>query len=241
MARVVDNGGAGGGGGGSTFPDPLLDWASSSETFGAGAGSYTIGGLSVTYDLAGGSAPDSIALSAGVLAVDCSGGGQAYLVIDLGEALTDEIAYLYATSTSYVADTTSGWILSLCDDTSIGNYGGHLQASVGHAGTETSIKFRECTDDSPLTFVDIGTETVTDVSTTPTRVCMMWHGASGSMSWDQGSAALPTDGEHLTNQVAADYNDGTGAATRAGRRYVHILVKTSVDIRLSAGALRAAS
>ena len=70
---------------------------------------------------------------------------------------------------------------------------------------------------------------------------MMWDGSSGSMSWDQGSAALPTNGEHLSNVVSSNYNAGDGAATRAGRRYLHVWAQTDVTIRLSAVALRAAS
>ena len=237
---VVTNQAAPGGGGGGDFPDPLLDWASSSETFASGEGSYTIGGLSVTYSYNGTAGPDSIALSSGVLTVTSSG-GRAYLVIDLGEALTDEILCCYVTMDSYSAHTSAGVLWQIADDTSLGHYGGHLQTLVGVSGVETDLRFRECTNDSPLTFVNVSDETVTDVSTTPTRMCMMWDGTAGSMSWDQGSATLPTNGEHLANVGSSNYNAGDGAATRAGRRYLHVWAQTDVTIRLSAVELRAAT
>lgn len=237
---VVTNQAAPGGGGGGDFPDPLLDWASSSETFASGEGSYTIGGLSVTYSHNGTAGPDSIALSSGVLTVTSSG-GRAYLVIDLGEALTDEILCCYVTTDSYSAHTSGGVLWQIADDATLLHDAGHLQALIATGGDETAMRFRECTQLSPLTFVTVSDETVTDVSTTPTRTCMMWDGTAGAMSWDQGSAALPTNGEHLSNVVSSNYNAGDGAVARAGRRYFHIFAQTTVTIRLSAVALRAAT
>lgn len=224
----------------ATFPDALLDWSSASETFASGEGSYTIGGLSVTYSYQGTAGPDSIALSSGVLTITSSG-GRAYLVIDLGEALTDEILCCYVTMDSYSAHTSAGVLWQIADDTTLNHDAGHLQTLVATSGVETTMRFRECTQLSPLAFSVNEDITVTDVSTTPTRMCMRWDGASGSMSWDQGSATLPTDGGHLTNVVDKNYNAGDGAATRSGRRYLHIWAQTSVTLRTSAYKLRAAS
>ena len=224
----------------STFPDALLDWSSSSEAFGSGAGSYTIGGLSVTYSLNGTAGPDSIALSSGVLTVTSSG-GRAYLVIDLGEALTNEVLCCYVTIENYSAHTNAGVFWQIADDTTLGHDAGHLQTLVGTGGVETTMRFRECTSASGPAFSVNEDITVTDVSTTSTRMCMRWDGASGSMSWDQGSSALPTDGGHLTNVIDKNYNAGDGAATRSGRRYLHIWAQTNVTLRTSAYKLRAAA
>jgi hypothetical protein len=227
---------AGGAGGGVAYPDTLLDWSASSETFAAGAGAYTIGGLSVTYSLAGTSGPTSIGLVNGVLTVVCGASEEAYLVVDLGVDVTDETVVAYCTSDSVSAGGSSAILFMLSTGTNIGNAANQFQASVGHAGTETTILVREA--NSPSNFTNIESLSVTDISTTPTRICLTWDGASGTYSYDQGSATLPTDGDNLATTGANVNNDGSGAVTRQNRRYVHLWIKTSGTYRIGAALRR---
>lgn len=217
---------------GVSYPVALLDWSSSSETFAGGEGAYTIGGLSVTYSFDGTSGPDSIDLSSGVLTLEITNPNKVYFVIDLGEDVTDETVVAYVTSTGVAAGTVTAVLLKVSSGTTIGNAANQWQAAVGHGGSETLIRFREA--NSASGFTNVETPTVTDITTTPTRVSLWWHGASGEYSYDQGDATLPTNAAHLGTIGASVINDSSAALARQNRRYVHLLVQADCTLRLAA-------
>jgi hypothetical protein len=219
-------------GGGAAYPDTLLDWSASSETFSAGEDTYTIGGLSATLSYVGTSGPDAIDLSSGLLSFTMSGANSASLIIDLGVDITDETVMAVIAIASIVANTTSGILFKLSSGTNTGNAANQWQASIGHAGNETQIRFREA--NSTTGFTNVETPTVTDITTTPTRIGLVWHGASGSFSWDQGDATLPTDGANLTNTGSSVINDAGGSVGPQDRRYLHLLIKSSCTFRVGA-------
>jgi|DEB0MinimDraft_10_1074344.scaffolds.fasta_scaffold11388_3 hypothetical protein len=222
-------------GGASSYPDPILDWSASSETFASGAGSYTIGGLSVTLSYNGTSGPDTISLTNGVLAVEVTPSNEAYLVIDLGEDVSEAVVRSYASFDGVAAGGVSAAVFKVSANATVGNAANQAQVSLAHAGVETNIRFREANGVS--SFNDVSTETVTNVTTTPTRVAITFHGASWSSSYDQGSATLPTDGTRLGTNLAP-YNDGSGAVAAQDRRYLHLNIKADCTIRLASYALR---
>ncbi len=217
---------------GVAYPDTLLDWSGSSEAFAAGEDTYTIGGLSATLSYVGTAGPDAISLSSGLLSFTMSGANSASLIVDLGVDVTDEIVMAVIAIASMVANTTSGILFKLSSGTNTGNAVNQWQASIGHAGNETQIRFREA--NSTTNFINVETPTVTDVSTTPSRVALVWHGASGSFSWDQGDATLPTDGANLTNTGSSVINDAGGSVGPQDRRYLHLLIKSSCALRVGA-------
>jgi hypothetical protein len=221
---------------GVAYPDTLLDWSASSETFSTGEDTYTIGGLSTTLSYVGTSGPDAISLSSGLLSLTMSGANSASLIIDLGVDVSNEVVMAVIAIASVVANTTSGILFKLSSGTSTGNAANQWQALVGYNGTETQIRFREA--NSTTAFINIETPTVTDVSTTPTRVGLVWHGASGSFSWDQGDSALPTDAANLTNTGSSVINDGGSSVGPQDRRYLHLLIKSSCTFRVGAALRR---
>ena len=228
-------------GGGGDLPASILDLSKASETFGAGEGSYTIAGHDVTYSYDGTAGPEGIGMVDGEITVTSSG-GRACFVFDLGEALTDKITTAYLTLVDYTDHTSAGVMFQLADDTTLNHDAGHLQALVATGGDETTMRFRECTQLSPLVFNNIADVAIANVTASPIRLCMQWKGTAGSMSWDQpGHGTLPTDGNHLSNMVAEDYTLGAGKVARAGRRYLHVWAQTSVKMRLSVVSGPAAS
>ena len=224
---------------GSVWTD-ILDWSSASESFSAGEGTYTIGGLSVTLDYDGSAGPTSIALTSGVLTVEADDTDYAYLIIDLGEDFYGVPLWAAITTTGVAglgSITAVQW--QMADDTTIGNDAGHWQELIGQGGTATALLGRWAS--GPLTFTAVNSRTVTDVTTTPTRVVARIDGNDVIPSYDQGSASLPSPGDDAGTLGPAAHSGSAGAYTiaSAGRnlRYMHIAVRCDATIRVAAAKL----
>ena len=222
-------------GGGGAWTN-VLDWSASSETFAAGVGNYTIGGLSVDYDYQGTVGPTSIDLSSGVLTIVGDSTHIAYLTIDLGENFANVPlwAVVTADAVSNVAGSSAIW-WQMADDTTPANAAGHWQELIAPAGVKTDLLGRWAT--SPTAFANVNSRTVTDVETTPTRVSAIISGVTIRPSFDQGSASLPAAGAILGTDGPKSYGaiGGVYDTTNAkNQRYLHIRTACSATIRLAA-------
>lgn len=221
---------------GATYPDNVLDWSSSSETFASGEGAYTIGGLSVTLSYNGGAGPDSLSITNGLIAADCTSGGEAFLIVDLGEDVSAERVIAYLTCTN-LGGGSGGWaLLKVSANATVGHAANQAQYLIGTSGTATALRSREA--NGAASFATANDHTVTDVTTTPTRVAIRCTGPAWDESYDQGSAAMPTTGAMLGTVGSNRYNDGSGAVASQDRRYVHLHILRTGDYRLGAAILR---
>ena len=223
----------------STTLKPLLDWSDASEGFGSGAGSYTIGGLSVTLDFNGTSGPSSLSLSSGVLTFTGNvSSNQGYLVIDLGEDLNDGAFVVYASfdGVSHNGSSASA-VVKIADNTTVGNAGNQFQFLLGFGGGSagnTRAMERECDSSSP-SFSNINNRTsLTNITTTPTLFSVQWSGISALPAVSQGSATLPTDGGLLGTIGPDAYNHGANGNAPQNRRYLHLYLIENCTVRIAA-------
>jgi len=214
----------------------VLDWSSASEAFGSGEGTYTIGGLSVTLDYESGSGPASLSLSSGVLSVQADDSDYAYLIIDLGADFSNVPLWACCSITSVSnVGSTSAVIWQLADDTTRLNAAGHWQELIGQGGSATTILGRFATGSS--SFVNANNRTVTNITSTPTRVAVYIDGTDFRPSFDQGNSALPTNGDDLSTVGPSSYSSTSGSYTTTNarnQRYMHLRVRCTATIRVSA-------
>jgi hypothetical protein len=222
-------------GGGSSWTS-VMDWSSSSETFAAGEGAYTIGGLSVTLSYQGSAGPSSIDLSSGVLTIAADATDFAYLVIDLGEDFQNVPLWACVSADGVSGLPGVGAIFwQMADDTTTGNAAGHWQEIIGSGGSSTAMLGRYATGSS--TFVTANNRTVTNITTTPTRAAVYIDGTDFRPSFDQGTAALPADGTDLGTVGPKSYTSNSGAYTTTSarnQRYMHLQIKCNATIRMAA-------
>ena len=216
----------------------LIDWSSTSESFGSGETTYTVGGLSVTLDYNGTSGPTALSMTNGVISFTGSISAQAYLVIDLGEDLDDGAWVAYLSTASMANDgSNSSLVWKVADNATVGNAANQYQVIVGLAGTATSRREREA-NGSGGPFPTINDRTVTDVTTTPTLMGVQVMGTSVLPCISQGSATLPTNGALFGTIGPNGYSDGSGALAPQNRRYVHIHLIQDATVRVSSYRLK---
>jgi hypothetical protein len=226
--------------GGSTL-EPLAefsgvnyDFLTTGGTSGTGGeGPHTVNGYSFTLSYNGTSGPDSLAFVSGVL--QHSGNvstKQAYLILDLGSDVSD-VPYVFNVSTSNLgASSGQSFIYRIAKHSSPGAQDDTLGALYGFDGVadDTSILWREAASASVYSTVQQVTG-LTDISTTATRAANHVMGGAILVSYDQGTAALPTDGRVLSNALTQHVAIGNRVASPQNRRYVHIFCLESVDLR----------
>jgi hypothetical protein len=226
---------------GGTTLDPLAefsgvnyDFMTTGGTGGTGGeGPHTVNGYSFTLSYNGTSGPDSLAFVSGVL--QHSGNvstKQAYLILDLGSDVSD-VPYVFNVSTSNLgASSGQSFIYRIAKHSTPGAKDDTLGALYGFDGVadDTSILWREAASPSVYSTVQQVTG-LTDISTTPTRAASHVMGGAILVSYDQGTAALPTDGRVLSNALTQHVAIGNRVASPQNRRYVHIFCLESVDLR----------
>tara|TARA_R100001224_G_scaffold81062_1_gene50930 strand:- start:66 stop:1076 length:1011 start_codon:yes stop_codon:yes gene_type:complete len=217
----------------------LLDWSSASESFGSGAGSYTIGGLSVTLSFNGTSGPSSLGLSSGVLTfTGNASSNQGYLVIDLGEDLDDGAFVVYVSCENVSHDGSNASILwKVADNTTVGNAANQYQVLVPLTSSNTTVREREAGGSSGP-FATLQDRTVTNITTTPTLMGVQFLGGAYLPCLSQGSATLPTNGALFGTIGPNGYQDGSGTAAPQNRRYVHLFLLQNCTVRVAAYRLK---
>ncbi len=116
------------------------------------------------------------------------------------------------------------------------NAGNEVQFLPGMRGNGVingvSMFTRENTTSSPaFTTVKAWNDTLTDLRTTPTRMACRLMGGSWQPSFDQGTAALPTDGDHLATYSNKQYNDFSNTSLPANRNYLKFNLFGDMDVR----------
>lgn len=220
-------------------PTALLDWSSTSESFGSGETTYTVGGLSVTLDYNGTSGPSSLSMTNGVISFTGNvGSNQGYLVIDLGEDL-DETAWIAYLSCDGVAHngSTSSFVWKVADNTTVGNANNQFQFLLGFgtgSPTASPTKALDREANGSSSFVTGNSRVITNITTTPTLMGMQISGASAFPCLSQGSATLPTNGSLFGTIGPNVINDGNGGIAKQNRRYIHIHLIENCTVRVSA-------
>lgn len=207
----------------------LLDWSSTSEAFGSGAGGYTVGGLSVTLSYNGTAGPTSLSMTNGVISFVGSISAQAYLVIDLGVDVDDGAFVVYVSAENCAHDgsnTTMLWKIS--DNATVGNANNQYQVLLGFPNV-TSMRDREWTTGAQ----NINLRTITDMTTTPTLMGAQFFNRSVLGCVSQGSATLPTNGALFGTVGPSGYNDGSGSGAPQNRRYLHVHMIEDCTVRIS--------
>ena len=215
--------------GGITLAD-LVDFSGTSYNFlttggsggSGGAGAHTVGGLSVTLDYRGTSGPSALAMSSGTISCTLASGKKAYLIIDIGADVDDSPWVVNGVATNVASGGSNASIFwQVADDTTIPHNSKHFQWLLGTTGVTTLLE-RECTSSSPA-FTNVNTRTITNYTTTPTRMQGIILGDYVQLSFDQGTASLPpVDGKQLSTAGPKDWQSGQAAAVPGNRRYIHL-------------------
>jgi hypothetical protein len=214
------------------------DFLTTGGTSGTGGeGPHTVNGISVTLSYNGTSGPDALAFVSGVLQHTGNvSTKQSYLIFDMGEDV-DTVPLVVNVSTANLG-TSSGqsfiWRVSVSG--SVGSPDNTLAALYGYTGSvasDTAIFFRESNGGGSFTTIQ-ALSGLTDITTTPTRTAIHLLSGAAMVSYDQGTATLPTDGTVYTNQLTKNLGIGTGATNRQNRRYVHIFCLEDVNVQLNA-------
>jgi len=227
--------------GGSTL-DPLAEFAGVSYDFlttggtsgTGGEGPHTVNGYSFTLSFNGTSGPDSLAFVSGVLQHTGNvSTKQAYLILDLGSDVSD-VPYVVNISTSNLgASSGQSFIYRIAEHGVPGARDDTMGALFGFDGAadDTSILWREAASSSSYDTIE-QVQSITDITTTPTRVANHVMGGAMLISFDQGTAALPSDGRVLSRALVKHVAIGTRVATPQSRRYLHIFCLETVDVRV---------
>ena len=235
---------------GVTLAD-LVDFSGTSYNFlttggggSGGAGAHTVGGLSVTLDYRGTSGPSALAMSSGTIACTLSSGNKAYLIIDIGADVDDSPWVVNGVATNVASGGSSAAIFwQVADDTTIPHNTGHFQWLLGDTGV-TKLLERECTRYPSLQFTTANSRTITDYTTTPTRMQGIILGDYVQLSFDQGTASLPAvDGKQLGTAGPEDWRGPSGVGTPGNRRYIHLQFNNfvgSAEFKIQAYRLRTA-
>ena len=237
--------GASGGGSGTGALVELFDFTGVSYNFlttggtsgTGGEGPHTVNGISVTLSYNGTSGPDALAFVNGVLQHTGNvSTKQSYLIFDVGEDV-DTVPLVVNVSTDNLATSSSqSFIWRVSVSGSPGSPDNTLAALYGYTGSaasDTAIFFRESNGGGSYTTIQ-ALSGLTDITTTPTRTAIHVLSGSALVSYDQGTATLPTDGTVYTNQLTKNLGIGTGATNRQNRRYVHIFCLEDVNVQLNA-------
>ena len=194
-----------------------------------GEGAHSVGGLTINLSFRSTSGPDKLQINNGVIEFEGSSSKRALLTFDLGTVST----FMFTTYCSIEnADRSSGssvMALYIGENTGV-NSGDQAQFLIG-SNSDTVLLIRENTTSSPA-FVTVKNQTVTDVTSTPTRVCCQMLGGAWQPSFDQGTAALPTTGAPL-GSVAQQYFGNNGTAAPESRQYVLLNLIDDCDVRVA--------
>lgn len=226
---------------GGTTLEPLAEFSGVSYDFlttggtsgTGGEGPHTVNGYSFTLSFNGTSGPDALAFVSGVLQHTGNvSTKQAYLILDLGTDVSD-IPYVVNLSTNQLgASSGQSFIYRIAEHSTPGAQDDTLGALFGFDGVadDTSILWREAASSSSYYTVQQVTG-LTDISTTPTRTASHVMGGAILVSYDQGTAALPTDGRVLGTALTQHVAIGNRVATPQNRRYLHVFCLEDVHVR----------
>jgi len=232
---------AGAGGGLETLVD--ISGISSYNFLTAGAGTHVLptgpGGSNQNWvlDYVGTSGPTVMRITSGVLEFEGSLSARGLVNVDMGAGgfQTGRYPLMTYVSIENAADLQSmTWYIG---QNAVGvNAGNEVQFLPGMRGNGvingTSMFTRENTTSSPaFTSVKAWNDTLTDLRTTPTRMACRLMGGSWQPSFDQGTAALPTDGDHLASYGNKQYNDFNNASLPQNRNYLKLNLFGDVDVR----------
>ena len=193
-----------------------------------GAGPHSIAGKTFTLDFRGTSGPTKLLINNGVIEYEGSSSARAQLVIDLG---VDVSPFMFAVYCSIENVSTSGLgMLFYVGEGTSANSGNQAQFLAGSPNV-TTLLMRENTTSSPA-FVTVKSASVTDINNTPTRMCCQMLGGAWQPSFDQGTAALPTDGAPLGAQGQMNFSNA-GTAVPENRKYVILNLVDDCDVRVS--------
>jgi hypothetical protein len=232
---------AGAGGGLETLVD--ISGISSYNFLTAGAGTHVLptgpGGSNQNWvlDYRSTSGPTVLRITNGVLECEGSVSARGLLTVDMsaGGFQTGRYPLMTYVSIENMADLQGmTWLIG---QNAVGlNAGNEVQFLPGMRGNGVingvSMFTRENTTSSPaFTTVKAWNDTLTDLRTTPTRMACRLMGGSWQPSFDQGTAALPTDGDHLASYSNKQYNDFSNASAPQNRNYLKLNLFGDVDVR----------
>jgi hypothetical protein len=218
--------------------DALDDFMTTGGTSGTGGeGPHTVNGYSFTLSFNGTSGPDSLAFVSGVLQHTGNvSTKQAYLILDLGSDVSD-VPYVVNLSTSNLgASAGQSFIYRIAEHSTPGAQDDTMGAlfgwvASGNLADDTAIMFREAA--SPTSYYTVQQVTgLTDITTTPTRTASHVMGGAICISYDQGTAALPSDGRVLGTALTQHVAIGNRVAVPQNRRYLHLFCLENVDVRV---------
>jgi hypothetical protein len=235
---------AGAGGGLAALVD--ISGISSYNFLTAGEGTHTLpsgpGGTDQSWllDYRSTSGPTVLRITNGVLEFEGSLSARGLLSITMsaGGYQTGRHAIMFYVSIDNVADQ-QGMAWYIGQNQAGVNAGNEVQFLPGMRGNGVvnglSMFTRENTTSSPaFTTVKAWNDTLTDLRTTPTRMACRLMGGSWQPSYDQGTAALPTDGDNLSAHGGKQYNDFSNASTPQNRNYLKLNLFGDMDLRLVA-------
>lgn len=244
---IASSGGGGGGGGGATPSDPILDFSGVNYDFlttggtsgTGGEGPHTVNGYSITLSYNGTSGPTTLAFVNGVLQHRGNvSTRQAYLIVDLGVDVDENTFALGVVANNLGTSSSQSFIHRLATHNTVGAQANTIGFLWGYNGaaSDTSILVRRAS--SPTFYNTIQQLSgLTDITTTATRFQHIIQPTGVTMSYDQGTATLPVDGQNLGTLLTDDDGDGFGAVTRLNRRYLHLFCLEDVDVQTSAYSL----
>jgi len=229
---------------GLDFSGVSYDFLATGGTSGnGGEGPHTVNGVSVTLSYNGTQGPTALAFNNGVLQHSGNlSSRQSYLIFDIG-ANVGTVPMVVNVSTDTLGSSAGQsfiWRLSVSgspgapNDTFAALYG-----YTGSTASDTAIYFRESNGNNNFTQISQLTG-LTDLTTTPTRTAIHLLGGAAMVSYDQGTAAIPTDGTVYANRISRNLGVGQGATVRQNRRYFHVFCLENVDVRLNAYKLELA-
>jgi hypothetical protein len=200
-----------------------------------GEGPHTIAGLTWTVDYLGSGGPTRLEIVNGVVKVEITS-GRPLIYIDQGVDLSQRPWVGYTSFENGVRTSYGPFAMHAAVGTTI-NGGDQAQMIAGNTSA-TKILMRENKTGAP-SFTTLQDATVTDITTTPTRMAMHVMAGSWAPTWDQGTAALPTDGSRLGAGGDMWLESGS-ASSGQNRKYLYLNVFDTCDIRVSSYLLEMA-
>lgn len=201
-----------------------------------GEGNHSVGGLTVALDFRSTSGPEKLLINNGVIEYEGSSSKRALLTFDLGEVAS----FMFTTYCSIEnADRDSGnavMALYIGENASI-NGGDQAQFLPGVFGLTNLLIRENKTGGGSPSFATVPSSpsagrTVTNVTTTPTRMCCQMLGGAWQPSFDQGTAALPTTGAPL-GSLTGMYFGNNDASAPESRQYVLLNLIDDCDVRVA--------
>ena len=164
-------------------------------------------------------------------------------MIDLGVDVDDSPWVVDAIADNVASAGSSAAIFwQVADDTTIPHNTGHFQWLLG-VTSATTLRERECTRFPSLQFTTANDRTITDYTTTPTRMQGIVLGDYVHLSFDQTSSAFPTaNGQQLGTAGPNDWRGPSGTGAPGNRRYLHVQFGNyvgSAEFKIRAYRLRA--